>query len=419
MKKFLILTSAIIYLTFPVKSPHVLAQYVSYPISALGNCQNAGECFYYCQIPANTPACWAYGEYALKPDVLGEETVSPEEEAKAHGITFPIAQLGNCSNPKDCFTYCDKPENAETCFAFAKNKNLLKESDADLPPPSAILSSAKTELGCTSRESCKTLCENPQNVDKCRNFAAKHNLNKQSDNSQKQSLPPEEILKKAKSQLGCTSETACKSFCTDPANSSQCLEFARNNQLLDSHKEQEIEELETKKARMMDDARKELGCNSMESCSAFCSQPQNNQKCAQLIQKQSHEDNNQTKNQNTNPQNTKPCTSDEECKIYCQSHPNECPGFQDKKTDEPKKASSTTKSVEQTGEFIGPTGCKTQGECQAYCQKHPKECPNFPVEQITPKLTPNLPRTGGDQQPQFTPPPIRDSGSNSEKNKFK
>lgn len=166
----------------------------------------------------------------------------------------------------------------------------------------------------------------------------------------------------------------------------------------------------------MDDAKKELGCDSMENCSAFCSQPQNRQKCAELVQKQTAEANSQSA-----PQNTKPCTSDEECKIYCQNHPNECPGF--------PTSSTTKKSTVQnsSGDFIGPAGCKTQGECQAYCQKHPKECPNFPTSTSTqdisetknPSQTGSPPQTNGDQKPQFTPPPFKDSGLSSEKNKFK
>lgn len=403
MKKIILFIFAIIYFSFRVTSSPVLAKYVAYQIAPLGNCQNAEECFYYCQIPAHTPACWAYGEYVLKPDVLGTQTVSPEEEAKAHGITFPIVELGNCANPKECFAYCDKPENQDACFAFAKKKNLLKAADENLPPPSEIVTSAKTELGCTSRESCQTLCENPQNIDKCRTFSEKHKLNRPSASSQNKGPPPEEVLHKAQTQLGCSSQTKCQAFCADPANTPKCLEFARNNQLLDSHQEQEIKDLETKKAGMLDDAEKELGCDSQESCSAVCSQTENRSKCEKISQKHNPENDNKSKKQSTEAQNTTPCTGDVECKNYCSSHPNECAGFKDQKTGEPPKSTS--------GNFIGPTGCKTEGECQAYCQKHPKECPNLPVSQVTPKISPvqnnpdrNIsPKSGGDQLPQFTP----------------
>ncbi len=422
MKKFYLFIFAVLCTSFVVQSKPILAQYVTYPITSLGNCLNANECYYYCQIPSHTPACWAYGEYVLKPDVLGTQTVSPEEEAKAHGVTFPIAELGNCANPKECFAYCDKPENQDACFAFAKKKNLLKAADENLPPPSEIVSSAKTELGCTSRESCQTLCENPQNIEKCRTFAEKHKLNKPSEKSNNKGPPPEEILQKAQTQLGCSSQTKCQSFCANPANTPKCLAFAKNNQLLDSHQEQEIEELETKKARMMDEAEKELGCDSQESCSAFCSQTENRSKCEKISQKHNPEnDNKSSKKQSSQAQNTTPCTGDAECKNYCSSHPDECPGFP------ATSLSPLNKSADQTGEFLGPAGCKTNGECQAYCQKHPSECPNFPNAQVTPKISPvqknpdrNIsPKSGGDQKPPNTSAPESDSGMNSGKNKFK
>ncbi|MBI3955306.1 hypothetical protein HY338_02580 [Candidatus Gottesmanbacteria bacterium] len=412
MKKIILFIFAVIYIFFVVKSTSVLAQNSTYPIASLGNCQNDGECFYYCQIPAHTPACWAYGEYVLKPDVLGTQTISPEEEAKAHGVTFPVAELGNCANPTECFSYCDKPENQTACFSFAKKKNLLKEADANLPPPSEIVTSAKTELGCTSRESCQTLCENPQNIEKCRTFAEKHKLNRSSEKSINQGPSSAEIVQKAQAQLGCSSETECQSFCANPANTPKCLEFAKNNKLLDSHQEQEIKDSEIKKAGMLNDAEKELGCNSMESCSAFCSQTENRSKCEKISQKHNPENENKSKKQSTQSQNTKPCTSDAECKNYCSSHPDECPGFKDKKPDEPKNVTPLPKkSADQTGDFIGPTGCKTEGECQAYCQKHPKECPNMPKVQITPQISPSQnkpdriisPKSGGNQLPQFTP----------------
>ena len=172
----------------------------------------------------------------------------------------------------------------------------------------------------------------------------------------------------------------------------------------------------------MDEAEKELGCDSQESCSAFCSQTENRSKCEKISQKHNPEnDNKSSKKQSSQAQNTTPCTGDAECKNYCSSHPDECPGFP------ATSLSPLNKSADQTGEFLGPAGCKTNGECQAYCQKHPSECPNFPNAQVTPKISPvqknpdrNIsPKSGGDQKPPNTSAPESDSGMNSGKNKFK
>ena len=45
---------------------------------------------------------------------------TPEDEAQKHGITFPIAELGNCTNFSDCRNYCEDPVNRDTCIDFAK-----------------------------------------------------------------------------------------------------------------------------------------------------------------------------------------------------------------------------------------------------------------------------------------------------------
>src|SRR3989338_7073877 len=67
-----------------------------FPVPELGNCRDQKECFLYCQIPLHKPACWSYGVYATKENVLGETTV--EESLSRLGIAFPVPELGNCAN---------------------------------------------------------------------------------------------------------------------------------------------------------------------------------------------------------------------------------------------------------------------------------------------------------------------------------
>ena len=80
------------------------AQFIYYPIPELGNCWNRRECYFYCQIPKNTPTCWSYGKYVLALKVLGEETTSKREIIK--NLDYPIPELGDCSSPEECFSYC-------------------------------------------------------------------------------------------------------------------------------------------------------------------------------------------------------------------------------------------------------------------------------------------------------------------------
>ena len=52
---------------------------------------------------------------------------SDQEIAKKYGITFPIAELGNCVDVASCKTFCDDPKNHQICIDFAKKHNLDKE----------------------------------------------------------------------------------------------------------------------------------------------------------------------------------------------------------------------------------------------------------------------------------------------------
>ena len=49
---------------------------------------------------------------------------SEEEIAKKYGITFPIAELGSCTNISSCKTFCNDPKNHQACGDFAKKTQL-------------------------------------------------------------------------------------------------------------------------------------------------------------------------------------------------------------------------------------------------------------------------------------------------------
>jgi len=62
-----------------------------FPIVELGNCRDVRECHLYCEIPSHKAACWSYSVYETV-SVLGDE--SPETKVSALGITFtPHANL--------------------------------------------------------------------------------------------------------------------------------------------------------------------------------------------------------------------------------------------------------------------------------------------------------------------------------------
>jgi len=184
---------------------------------------------------------------------------APTQTTTKYNITFPIAELGNCTDLTSCKEYCNDTSHQDACIAFAKSKGFYKN-----PSDSSVLAAAEKELGCDSADACKTFCSKEENQQKCSDFAKEHNLsggkNKNSDSSN--------TLEKAKEVLGCDSLESCKTFCSKEENQQKCSDFAHQNGLNGG----------TSKVGPG-------GCTSESSCSAYCSDPNHANECQQFRQK--------------------------------------------------------------------------------------------------------------------------------------
>src|SRR3989344_71397 len=92
---------------------------------------------------------------------------SDQEIVRKHGISFPIAELGNCGSIGACKSYCDDPVNAETCIGFAKKKGFNKQEKMEARR-ATMLEEARTSLGCDSEETCRAACHDEANFDTLR-----------------------------------------------------------------------------------------------------------------------------------------------------------------------------------------------------------------------------------------------------------
>ncbi len=312
---------------------------LTYPIPDLGYCRDAKECYLYCEIPENKAACWSYGKYKVGNDVLGVTTMSEEEKkmmeskARQYNITFPIVDLGNCTGPQECRDFCENPDNQTTCMDFAKKKGFQRDMDdgnrIDRQKKDELIEKAKTELGCTSMESCSKVCETDHT--RCETFAKKHGVYQEPPQSSGRYSTKEKIqlMEKAQSELGCTSMESCKSTCEQ--NPERCMAFAKKHGF---DKEQE---------------QREQGASSDVS-----------------------------PNYGTQRFGKGNCDSEESCKKYCQEHPDECPGFQGYSRATQDGAPSTSQTQPQSqGSYMGPSGCRTEAECKSYCETSPDKCPGF------------------------------------------
>lgn len=219
----------------------------------------------------------------------------PNQAAKKYGISFPIAELGSCISFQECKNFCDDPANKDQCVSFAKKKGFYKE-----PPREGrdqkLISAASKELGCSSEETCRAVCEKEENIDKCSSFAEKHGLG----GGQRGNPGDRRILQKAKDILGCNSEASCKAVCENPANQQKCSDFAAQTGLGGG-------------VRRVGPG----GCTSEETCQAFC---QNNpDECRKF-------GGGPPGSADANRRGPGGCNSEESCRAYCEKNPNECDG---------------------------------------------------------------------------------------------
>jgi len=284
---------------------------------------------------------------------------TPEDEAQKHGITFPIAELGNCANFSDCRNYCEDPVNRDTCIDFAKKKGFYQETSTR---HEEILKSAKGELGCDSENACKAVCEQEVNHNKCFAFAKKYNLG----GGQVHDPSKSEILEKAKTVLGCNSYESCRSFCENEANIQKCSEFARQTGLRGG------ERIEGPG-----------GCNSPDSCRTFCSDPNNYEICSKFHSAASGQ----------TFQGPGGCNSEDSCRAYCEKNPSVCRNIGGTSEASHAEYCNKTPNCSWTGSTCQ---CSSASPIQdqnvnpeEYCKQYPERCSqNFsPSEDFSTQCT--------------------------------
>lgn len=146
---------------------------------------------------------------------------NPDQAASKYGISFPIKELGGCRDYAACRTYCDDPLNQNTCINFAKQKGFYHQEQVQ--PNQTILAAAQKELGCSSPNLCQSFCAQSANLDKCSQFAKDHKLG----GGVKEDPGESRVLTQAKQELGCDSKEACMTFCSNSANHDKCSQFAQ------------------------------------------------------------------------------------------------------------------------------------------------------------------------------------------------
>lgn len=157
----------------------VFAQSISitFPVAELGNCASKSECRAYCDIDGpfaedltdsqkgeRRDACQSFASSRR----LGNK--QPEAVNKFNVVKEDGGPGGSCGKEKDpifaCKTYCDSTAHVSECVAYAKKHNLfegkeLKEAEL---VSLAIKNGVKLPPACKDADSCKKVCQNPEDL---------------------------------------------------------------------------------------------------------------------------------------------------------------------------------------------------------------------------------------------------------------
>lgn len=139
---------------------------ITFPVAELGNCTDKASCYAYCDIPENHAACEAFAE---------QHNLDRDEHDDKFDVILADGGPGQCAagatNPHEtCRQYCDSMDHMRECVAYAKTHDLMDESELKEAEQviAALDRGAKLPTGCTDKETCQNLCEAPPNVETAR-----------------------------------------------------------------------------------------------------------------------------------------------------------------------------------------------------------------------------------------------------------
>ncbi len=266
----------------------------------------------------------------------GVTLATANETSGTVGITFPIAELGDCTDKAACKAYCDGGEHMDACIAFGKAHGLMSKDEADNSSKfKDSVKGGKGPGGCTSPETCKAYCSDVSHTDECVAFSEQHGFKGAA--LEKGKKLASYLKSGGKMPGGCTDGVSCKAYCTDLAHAKECSDFAH-------------------KAGIAGEVKK--GDGEAPSDEQL-------QKLVDLAAK---------------GETPGACKTKNECQEYCRvdSHRDECVAFGEKMG--LLKSGDADRLKKLRGK--GPGGCDSPDACHAFCndEANHETCYKFAVE---------------------------------------
>jgi hypothetical protein len=183
-------------------------------------------------------------------------------------IQFPIASLGNCGSEAECKTFCESPDNMQSCVSFAEKNGLASAEDVARAKEFQDVLRGDGPGKCKDKAGCETYCDDVNNIDECLNFAAEHNLIPADELAQAKMVIP--LMKKGETPGKCISKQSCESYCEAEDHAVECVNFAEKAGFISKDEADIVRKTGGKGPG---------GCRSKESCDAYCNDDKNAKQC--------------------------------------------------------------------------------------------------------------------------------------------
>jgi len=199
-----------------------------------GGCKGKGECDAYCESGDHMKECILF---AKKYDLM-----SPDELREVDGVLRALESgvpMPDCKGKDDCEIYCSGPLHAEECFDFAVAAGFIADEDVEMTRKMFERGITEGPGGCKSKEDCESFCDNPDNLNECMEFSVRAGMMTQEEFEHNK----ERMMRGGPG--GCTSEDECQAYCEEPDHMDECMEAAVEEGMMTR------EEVERKKEEMM------------------------------------------------------------------------------------------------------------------------------------------------------------------------
>ena len=241
---------------------------LTYPITELGGCTDRDNCKIYCDNDVNTAACINYAE---KYKLLSEEELKVVKNFITSGYKGP----GDCTGKKECQAYCEDKSHIDECVSYAEEKGLM--SVQELQKAKKVQAAIKKGVkfpSCNTKKECDTYCEDSSHMEECITFAKEAGLlsDEELQNSQKVLT----AVKQGVKPPPCKGKDACDIYCAEASHADECVNFAVAAGIVTSEEARIIKETGGKGPG---------GCKNKSECNSYCSNEANREACMKFATK--------------------------------------------------------------------------------------------------------------------------------------